>query len=30
MMIRLIEEQLSGRTIEMKVNYSEILQADTF
>jgi len=30
MMIRLIEEQLSGRTIEMKVNYSEILKADTF
>ncbi|VFA44183.1 conjugative transposon protein TraN [Chryseobacterium indologenes] len=30
LMIRLIEEQLSGRTIEMKVNYSEILKADTF
>ena len=30
MMIRLIEEQLSGRTIEMKVNYSDILKADTF
>ncbi|AZA49529.1 DUF4138 domain-containing protein [Chryseobacterium carnipullorum] len=30
MMIRLIEEQLSGRAIEMKVNYSEILKADTF
>jgi conjugative transposon TraN protein len=30
MMIRLIEEQLSGRTIEMKVNFSEILKADTF
>ncbi|WP_029292865.1 DUF4138 domain-containing protein [Chryseobacterium hispalense] len=30
MMIRLIEEQLSGRTIEMKVNYSEILNADSF
>lgn len=30
MMIRLIEEQLSGRTIEMKVNYSVILKADTF
>ena len=30
MMIRLIEEQLSGRTIEMKVNYSDILRADTF
>ena len=30
MMIRLIEEQLSGRTIEMKVNYSYILKADTF
>ncbi len=29
MMIRLIEEQLSGRTIEIKVNYSEILKADT-
>jgi conjugative transposon TraN protein len=30
MMIRLIEEQLSGRTIEMKVNYFDILKADTF
>lgn len=30
MMIRLIEEQLSGRTIEMKVNYSDVLKADTF
>ncbi len=30
MMIRLIEEQISGRTIEMKVNYSDILKADTF
>ncbi len=30
MMIRLIEEQLSGRTIEMKVNYSDILKADAF
>jgi len=30
MMIRLIEDQLSGRTIEMKVNYSDILKADTF
>lgn len=30
MMIRLIEEQLSGRTVEMKVNYSDILKADTF
>lgn len=30
MMIRLIEEQFSGRTIEMKINYSEILKADTF
>lgn len=30
MMIRLIEEQVSGRTIEMKVNYSDILKADTF
>lgn len=30
MKIRLIEEQLSGRTIEMKVNYSDILKADTF
>ncbi|KQR91441.1 conjugal transfer protein TraN [Chryseobacterium sp. Leaf180] len=27
--IRLVEEQISGRTIEMKVNYSEILKADT-
>lgn len=30
MMIRLVEEQNSGRTIEMKVNYSDILKADTF
>ncbi|MDM1556160.1 conjugative transposon protein TraN [Chryseobacterium indologenes] len=30
MMIRMIEQQLSGRTIEMKVNYSDILKADTF
>lgn len=30
MMIRLIEEQLSGRSIEMKINYSDILKADTF
>ena len=30
MKIRLIEEQLSGRTIEMKINYSDILKADTF
>jgi len=30
MMIRMIEQQLSGRTIEMKVNYSDILRADTF
>ncbi|MGC4128579.1 MAG: conjugative transposon protein TraN [Bergeyella sp.] len=28
--IRLIEEQLSGRTIEMIVKYSDILKADTF
>lgn len=28
--IRLIEEQLSGRTIEMDVKYSDILNADTF
>ena len=30
MMIRMIEEQLSGRTMEMKINYSDILKADTF
>ncbi|AVF49518.1 MULTISPECIES: DUF4138 domain-containing protein [Weeksellaceae] len=30
MMIRMIEEQLSGRTLEMKINYSDILKADTF
>lgn len=30
LMIRFIEEQMSGRTIEMKVNYSDILKADTF
>jgi conjugative transposon TraN protein len=29
MMIRLIEEQFSGRIIEMKINYSDILKADT-
>lgn len=28
--IRLIEEQLSGRGVEMKVNYSQVLNADTF
>lgn len=28
--IRLIEEQISGRVIDMKVNYSDVLQADTF
>lgn len=28
--IRLVEEQLSGRTIEMKIKYSDILKADTF
>ena len=27
--IRLIEQQVSGRTIEMKVNYSDVLNADT-
>ena len=30
MKIRLLEEQLSGRTIEMVVKYSDILNADTF
>lgn len=28
--IRLLEEQFSGRTIEMKIKYSDILNADTF
>ena len=28
--IRLVEEQLSGRTLEMSVKYSDILNADTF
>ena len=28
--IRLIEEQISGRVIDMKVNYSDVLGADTF
>ena len=28
--IRLLEEQLSGRTLEMKIKYSDILNADTF
>lgn len=30
MKIQLLEEQLSGRAIEMKVKYSDILNADTF
>lgn len=30
MKIRLLEEQLSGRAMEMKVKYSDILNADTF
>lgn len=30
MKIRLLEEQLSGRAIEMKIKYSDILNADTF
>lgn len=30
MVIRLIEEPISGRTIEMKIKYSDILKADTF
>ena len=30
LMIRLFEEQVSGRTIEMKIKYSDILNADTF
>ncbi|MDO5608849.1 MAG: conjugative transposon protein TraN [Capnocytophaga sp.] len=29
LLIRLIEEQISGRAIEMKVNYSDVLEADT-
>lgn len=29
MMVRMFEEQISGRTIEMKINYSDILNADT-
>lgn len=28
--IRMVEEQLSGRTVEMTINYSDILNADTF
>ncbi|MDO4728864.1 MAG: DUF4138 domain-containing protein [Bacteroidota bacterium] len=28
--IRIIEEQVSGRIINMRVNYSDVLQADTF
>lgn len=28
--IRMVEEQLSGRTVEMTINYSDILKADTF
>ncbi|WP_068597949.1 conjugative transposon protein TraN [Vaginella massiliensis] len=28
--IRLIEEQVSGRAIDMKINYSDVLKADTF
>ena len=30
LIIRLLEEQISGRTIEMKIKYSDILNADTF
>lgn len=30
MVIRLIEEPISGRTVEMKIKYSDILKADTF
>jgi len=28
--IRLLEEPISGRTIELKIKYSDILNADTF
>jgi conjugative transposon TraN protein len=28
--IRLLEEQISGRVIDMKINYSDVLEADTF
>lgn len=30
LVIRLIEEPISGRTVEMKIKYSDILKADTF
>ena len=30
LLIRLIEEQISGRVIDMKINYSDVLEADTF
>lgn len=30
MVIRLIEEPISGRTVEMKIKYSDILKVDTF
>lgn len=29
LLIRLLEEQISGRLIEMKINYSDVLEADT-
>lgn len=29
LMVRMFEEQVSGRTIEMKINYSDVLNADT-
>lgn len=29
LLIRLIEEQISGRVVEMKINYSDVLEADT-
>ncbi len=29
LLIRLIEEQISGRAIDMKINYSDVLEADT-
>lgn len=28
--VRMIEEQISGRMIEIKIKYSDILNADTF
>lgn len=30
LLIRMLEEQISGRNIDLKINYSDVLEADTF